>query len=160
MTIRHSMTIRHGLKQAAFGLPVAALLALPHPGLAQAAEADDLDPTLRTMSVHSMLELDVVTADGENLGEVYDLIGDPTDGVFKFLVVDLGGNLLGFNETRAAIPWHRVDISGGERQFVLDMTAEEVSLLPNWEGERTTGAAVSAAPMSERPDVPEPASGN
>jgi len=153
------MTIRHRLLQAALVLPLVTL-ALPQPVSAQEVADDQLDPTLRTMSVHSMLELEVVTEDGESLGQVYDLVGDPTDGVFKFLVVETGGNLLGFNQTRIGIPWHRVAVAGGERRFVLDMTLEEVKRLPDWEGARAEGASISAAPMSERPDQPEPASGN
>lgn len=155
------MTIRHRLLQAAIWLPLVTL-ALPQQGLAQEAADDQLDPTLRTMSVHSMLELEVVTEDGESLGQVYDLVGDPTDGVFKFLVVERDeGGLFGLGGgVRVGIPWHRVAVTGGERQFVLDMTLEEVELLPDWEGERTEGASVGAAPMDERPDQPEPASGN
>lgn len=165
------MTTRHWLIGAAVWLPLAALVpaagVMPAMGLAQSADApelpaetDDLDATVRTMSVYSMFELEVVTADGDRLGEVWDVIADPTDGLLKFLVVERGGNLLGFMETRAAIPWHQVSITRGERQFVLDMTAEEVELLPNWEGERTTGASVSAAPATERPDVETPAEAN
>jgi sporulation protein YlmC with PRC-barrel domain len=118
--------------------------------------ADDALPAgLRSLSVHSMLELDVLTADGEALGSVYDLVVDPTDGRLTFLVVEQGEAILGIlrtGETRVAVPWHRVEIAGPDRRIVLDMTYEDFEALPTWEGERTEGAGVGAAPIEERPD--------
>jgi len=136
----------------AFGLalPLALALALPVPAVA--ADEPPADEPLqadgsRAVSVFSLMELDVVTADGENLGEPYDLVVDPMDGRMVFVVVQHGGNILGLGEQRVGIPWHRVAIDGGERQFLLDMTLADVETTPTWEGERTEGAGLGAAPV-------------
>lgn len=141
-------------------LPLALALCLPALPIAAAdppaAEAPADEPLQadgsRTVSMHSLLELDVVTADGENLGVPWDLVVDPTDGRMVFVIVQHGGSILGLGEQRVGIPWHRVAIDGEGRQFLLDMTLEDVETTPAWEGERTEGALVGAAPIGERPD--------
>lgn len=139
------------------GLALPLALALAVPAFAIAADAPPADEPLqadgsRAVSIHSLMELDVVTADGENLGVPWDLVVDPMDGRMVFVVVEHGGNILGLGEQRVGIPWHRVAIDGGERQFRLDMTLEDVEVMPTWDGERTEGAEVGAAPIEERPD--------
>ncbi len=134
-------------------LPLALALILPAAAVA-ADEAgtppeEPLQAGTRSISVHSLLELDVVTADEESLGAVYDLVADPTDGRLTFLVVERGGNILGLGRTRAAVPWHRVAIDGAARRFVLDLTHEEVEAMPGWEGERAEGGGLGAAPMTD-----------
>jgi len=126
--------------------------------LKPAQRPDALQGSLRNLSSYSMLELEVVTADGANLGQVYDVIVDPTDGVLKQLVVERDSTVFGvdfpFVGTRAAVPWHRVAIQESPRLFRLDMSLDEVEQLAEWEGSRTEGAALGAAPIGERPDVP------
>jgi sporulation protein YlmC with PRC-barrel domain len=122
------------------------------------AQPDALEPTLATLSAYSMLEFGVVTSDAVELGQVYDVIVDPVDGVLKFVVVMRDATVFGidfpFVGTRAAVPWHQVQVQDSPRQFRLEMTLEEVEQLPEWEGERTEGAILSPAPVDERPDVP------
>lgn len=138
--------------------PLALALALPAGSLAaqEAAAPDEpLQLGARAVSLNSLLELDVQTADEEALGEVYDLVVDPTDGLLKFLVVQQSEQILGFfrrGDVRIAVPWHRVTFVDSPRQLVLDMTLEEFDLLPPWEGERTEGGSLGAAPVTERPD--------
>lgn len=153
------MTMRLWIWTVALALP---LVAFGPSGVAQENPADELAATLRTMSVHSMLELDVLTADDESLGPVYDLVADPTDGLMKFLVVERDeGGLFGLGGgVRVAIPWHRVSVTEAPRRFVLDMALEEVELLPTWEGERTEEGVVGAAPMDHRPDQSAPSTGD
>lgn len=145
---------RHPL---ALALPLVALLALTGASAAQdgTPPEEPLQLGARSVSVHSLLDLGVQTADDETLGVVYDLVVDPTDGLLKFLVVQQSEQILGIIETgavRTAVPWHRVTITDSPRQFVLDMTLEEFERLPPWEGERTEGGTLGAAPVDERPD--------
>jgi sporulation protein YlmC with PRC-barrel domain len=146
--------------QLGLALPLAVALILPAGTLAAqdgAAPEEPLQADVGSVSIHSMLELDVLTADDKNLGEVYDVIADPTDGLLTFLVVESTEEVLGIfqtAETRVAVPWHRVSLRGSPRQFVLDMTLDEFERLPTWEGERTEGGAIGAAPVDERPDQP------
>ncbi len=68
----------------------------------------------------------MVTSDAVELGQVYDVIVDPVDGVLKFVVVMRGSTVFGIDfplvGTRAAVPWHRVQVEDSPRQFRLDMT--------------------------------------
>lgn len=151
-------------KSAAISLAVLAVLGPLSVGAPSAQELkpaqrpDALQPSLGNLSSYSMLELDVVTADGANLGQVYDVIVDPTDGVLKQLVVERDATVFGvdfpFVGTRAAVPWHHVAVDESPRQFRLNMSLDEIEQLAEWEGARTEGAALGAAPIGERPDVP------
>jgi len=139
------------------GLVLPFALALTLPALPVLGDDPPADEPLqaegsRAVSVFSLMELDVVTADGENLGEPWDLVVDPLDGRMVFVVVQHGGNILGLGEQRVGIPWHRISIEGEDRQLVLDMTLEDVETTPTWEGERAEWGGIGAAPMEERPD--------
>jgi sporulation protein YlmC with PRC-barrel domain len=144
----------------AVALPIMALpLATPlGQELMPEARPEVLQPTVQTLSAYSMLEFDVVTRDAVDLGQVYDVIVDPVDGLLKFLVVQRDSTVFGidfpFAGTRAAVPWHQVSVEASPRQFRLEMTLDEIERLPEWEGERTEGAALGAAPVNERADVP------
>ncbi len=144
----------------AVALPLMALpLAMPlGQELMPEKRPDALQPTVQTLSAYSMLELDVVTRDAVDLGQVYDVIVDPVDGLLKFLVVQRDSTVFGidfpFAGTRAAVPWHRVAVEESPRQFRLEMTRDEIERLPEWEGERTEGADLGPAPVDERADVP------
>lgn len=119
------------------------------------AADDPLPAGLRSLSVHSMLELDVLTEDDAALGSVYDLVVDPTDGRLTFLVVERSEDVFGVlpvGETRVGVPWHHVTIEDPVRRVVLDMTVEDFEALPTWEGERTEAGGIGAAPVDERPD--------
>ncbi len=115
-----------------------------------APEATELPPTTGAVSVTSLLELDVVDAKGEDLGGVYDLVADPAEGTLKFLVIERSGEILGLDvgigAERVAIPWHRVKMEEAPRRFHVDLTREAVDNLPDWEGARTEGGLVGAAP--------------
>ena len=117
-----------------------------------APEAAELPPTTGAVSVLSLLELDVVSADNEDLGGVYDIVADPMDGLLKFLVIQRGGEILGVDigigAERVAVPWHRVEMQEAPRRLVVDLTAEEIETLPDWEGARTEGGLVGAAPVN------------
>ena len=153
--------LRHPIVAA---LSLAAILAMPlGPSSAQdgAAPEAPLQAGAGAISVHSLLELEVHTADDENLGEVYDLVADPVDGTLTFLVVQRDSEVFGidfpFVGTRAAIPWQDVEVQDSLRRFHLELTRADVESLPEWEGERTEGQAIGAAPIDERSDQPAPA---
>jgi sporulation protein YlmC with PRC-barrel domain len=128
-----------------------ALAATPEVDVAPAAA--ELPSTTGAVSVMSLLELDVVSADDEGLGDVYDLVADPEDGLLKFLVIQRGGEILGIDigvgAERVAIPWHRVEMQEAPRRLIVDFTAKEIEALPDWEGARTEGGLVGAAPVDE-----------
>ncbi len=120
------------------------------PSVDVAPAATELPPTTGAVSMLSLLELEVVSADDEELGGVYDLVADPQDGLLKFLVIQRGGEILGIDvgggAERVAIPWHRVEMVEAPRRFVVDLTDEEIETMPDWEGARTEGGLIGAAP--------------
>jgi sporulation protein YlmC with PRC-barrel domain len=150
------MPSRHFRHPIIPALPLLAILALPPSQLlAQDATAPEapLQVGAHAISVHSLLELEVVTADDGNLGQVYDLVADPVDGTLAFLVVQRDSEVFGidfpFVGTRAAIPWQHVEVQDSPRLFRVALTLAEVESLPEWEGERTEGGAIGAAPMTD-----------
>lgn len=140
------------------GIALALTLAVALPTAAAAQDAaDEPLPAVgsRAVSVFALMELPVVTADGGSLGEPWDLIVDPRDGLVKFLVVERTEDILGVipgGWFRVAVPWHRLSLEGGAREFVVDMTVEEFEAMPTFEGERTEAGGIGAAPVDERPD--------
>jgi sporulation protein YlmC with PRC-barrel domain len=90
----------------------------------------------------SLTDFNVVDANGEDLGEVEDVIIDLQNGTAVYGLVDFGG-FLGLAENTVAVPWQRMEILAGEdgepndTVFQLDVNEETLRNAPvfdenNW----------------------------
>ncbi|MBM9596096.1 PRC-barrel domain-containing protein [Roseitranquillus sediminis] len=100
---------------------VAVLLAIP----AVASAQDIFDVS----SLSALDEADVVTQDGENLGEVENVLID-AGGTPVAIVVEAGG-FLGIGDSDRVIPLDRLTWDNGN--YMVNITREEVEALPEWD---------------------------
>ena len=76
-------------------------------------------------------DFDLKNADGDDLGEVEDLIVDVPQGKVTYGVVDFGG-FLGIGEQSTAVPWDMftVQTTSDETNLMLDITADALENAP------------------------------
>ena len=93
------------------------------PAAASAQMVIDVDSLTALEDVH------VVSADGDEIGEVEEaLIG--TDGNLFALVVEAGG-FLGVGDENRVLPMERLTWQDGE--YGTDLVAEDIESLPTWD---------------------------
>ena len=100
----------------------------------------------------SLIGMDVKNPQGEELGEVSELVLDPREAKVKNIVISTGG-MLGIGAKKVAVPWDQVKPASDEEAFVVTMTKEELQQAPNWErtAERAAPAARPAPTSPARP---------
>jgi sporulation protein YlmC with PRC-barrel domain len=82
-----------------------------------------------TLSVDELEDRDVYTADGEEIGEVEEVLGT-TQGEPTALALEVGG-FLGIGEREVIVPLDQLAIT--EDRVVLDMTKEQIEALEDWD---------------------------
>ncbi len=82
-------------------------------------------------SAEDFLDRDIVNAQGEELGEVVDLIVDQNNEV-SMVVADIGG-FLGLGESRVAIDIDDITVAEGSGGLVVSMEQSELEALPTYE---------------------------
>jgi sporulation protein YlmC with PRC-barrel domain len=75
---------------------------------------------------------DVKNSQGEDLGDIKDLVLDPMSGRLSYVVVSYGG-LLGMGDKLFAIPWSAVRWSTDKDYFVLNMDKEALKNAPGFD---------------------------
>ena len=118
----------------------ASLLAFVTPAVAQApvttavspyVEVEDEDivvPSLN-ITVDELEDLDIYTANGDEVGEVETVLADGT-GQIAAIVGEVGG-FLGIGDRRAVIGLDQVGIIDG--RLVTSLTEEQLEQLPTWD---------------------------
>jgi hypothetical protein len=77
----------------------------------------------------------VTNFQNQNIGEIEELLVEPTVGHVRFVVVGVGG-FLGIGATRVAVPWLALQITedNGRLKYFLDATKERLEKAPRVEG--------------------------
>lgn len=81
----------------------------------------------------SLMDSKIQSSDGENLGELEDLLIDPQTGQVKFAVLGRGG-FLGFGEKHVPVPWKAIQVKS-EREFTLNVDKEKLKEAPTTDKE-------------------------
>ena len=71
------------------------------------------------MRAHDIRDIKVRNPQGENLGDISDVVLDRDSGRVAYAVLSYGG-ILGFGEKHFAIPWEAVRTRAGERSATVD----------------------------------------
>ena len=77
----------------------------------------------------------VINLQNEDIGDIDELLIEPTTGQVRFAVVSVGG-FLGLGSTRVAVPWPALQITreNGRVRYMLDATKERLEKAPRVEG--------------------------
>ena len=88
--------------------------------------------TPRILSSSSITGTNVKNAQGENLGEVKDLMINTNDGNVVYAVLSFGG-FLGFGDKYFAIPFEAFSIDTEDENFVLNVPKEKLENAPGFD---------------------------
>jgi sporulation protein YlmC with PRC-barrel domain len=82
------------------------------------------------MTADQLIGQNVRNANGENIGEINDVVLNKDKAVFAIL--DVGG-FLGIGEKQVAVPFERLQMGDNEAILMSDVTADELKGLPAWQ---------------------------
>ncbi len=103
----------------------------------QGASAQQTNSYSKLLSASDLKEAHVKNLQNEDLGEIDQVLIDPSSGRVRFVVLDVGG-FLGIGDTSVAVPWDAVWISqeGDHPKYVIDASKERLEKAPRVEGKR------------------------
>jgi sporulation protein YlmC with PRC-barrel domain len=99
------------------------------PGTAAATGGGAQVATAGQLRAKDLIDRDVYSTDGVEIGEIEDMIVDPAQGRITAVVVELETRL-GFTERYISVPLDRLRLTPGERRVTLAMTRDEVRGVP------------------------------
>jgi len=99
------------------------------PGSKQMTQMKDMKD-LKQIRASQLIGVNVTSKDGENLGQVQDLIVDPQTGFIKLALVGKGF-MAGLGEKAVPVPWQAVNVQS-ERQFALNIDKAKMQSAPAW----------------------------
>lgn len=82
----------------------------------------------------SMIGTDVVNPQGDNLGDVKEVVIDPRTGRVAYAVVSFGG-FLGMGEKLFAIPFSACAYNAVKNECVLDVSKERLKAAPGFDAD-------------------------
>ena len=111
----------------------ARLLGVPSDGAAKVSGT-------REVPVANLMNRDVVTSSGEDLGEVSRVVSNNGQ---PYVVVEYGG-FLGFGQDEVALPAQRVALRG-DKVLLLGLTEEDIDAMPDYDAGREQSVARDAS---------------
>jgi sporulation protein YlmC with PRC-barrel domain len=93
----------------------------------------ELGTHLRAERVSALLHDDVTNGRDQKLGNIKDIVVDPTNGDVKYTVLSFGG-VLGLGDKLFAVPWERLHIRNDD-SLVLNVPREQLSRAPGFDKE-------------------------
>jgi len=93
------------------------------------AEARDKSEVLKASTVVGMR---VQSTEGKKLGEIKDLVIDPSDGSIGYAVLDFGG-FLGIGDKYFAVPWEALQWTPDHKAIVLDVSKKDLKQAPGFD---------------------------
>ena len=86
------------------------------------------------LSASSLEGDDIVNLQGENLGDVKEIMIDTSTGGVAYVVLSAGG-VLGLGDRLFAIPWKALSLDTENKCLVLDADAERIKNAPGFDKE-------------------------
>lgn len=108
----------------------------PAPG--QERVTTQMQPATEILKIRKIIGMTVENTQGSNLGEINDVVVDPSDGSIVYVVVEAGG-FLGLGEKFFAIPWGAFqtlsddDDRGELDRLVLDVDKDRLQNAPGFD---------------------------
>jgi sporulation protein YlmC with PRC-barrel domain len=82
----------------------------------------------------SIIGTDVVNPNGDNLGDVKEVVIDPHTGRVAYAVVSFGG-FLSMGEKLFAIPFSALDYDAEKNEYMLDVSKERLEAAPGFDAD-------------------------
>lgn len=89
------------------------------------------NPT-RVLTAHDIMGDKVVNTQGENLGDIKDLMVDLNKGCIAYAVLDYGG-FLGIGDKYFAVPWHAFTVDEDNKQLILNVAKDALKNAPGFD---------------------------
>lgn len=87
------------------------------------------------MGAHTLLGNDVCNKDGEDLGDIKELMIDMSSGNVAYAVLSFGG-LLGLGDKLFAVPWAALKLDTGHKRFTLNVPKAALKDAPGFSKDR------------------------
>lgn len=84
------------------------------------------------LSGTSIIGDDVKNAQGENLGDIKDLMIDLDSGRIEYAVLAFGG-FLGLGDKYFAVPWQAMSVNEDDKCFILNVDKETLKAAPGFD---------------------------
>lgn len=82
----------------------------------------------------SIIGTDVINPRGDNLGDIKEVVIDPSTGKVAYAVVSFGG-FLSLGEKLFAIPYSALEYDLAKGKYVLDVTKERLEAAPGFDAD-------------------------
>lgn len=79
----------------------------------------------RVLSAESLMGTEITNSDGDDLGQIEDIMIDLAEGEIAYAVVKFGG-WLGMGEKLFAIPWNAIRLSLHDEKALLQVPKEQL----------------------------------
>jgi sporulation protein YlmC with PRC-barrel domain len=99
-------------------------------GSSSALQSSESMKDLKQVRASKLIGVSVSTKDGQNLGQVQDLILDPATGKVRFALVS-EGFMAGVGEKMIPVPWQAISVRS-EREFALNVDKSKLQSAPAW----------------------------
>jgi sporulation protein YlmC with PRC-barrel domain len=84
------------------------------------------------VNADDVVGVDVINAQGENLGKIEALMLDKLSGKVAYVVLSFGG-FLGMGDKLFAMPWHLFDYNPTKGKFLITMDKERLKNSPGFD---------------------------
>lgn len=88
--------------------------------------------TPRYLSASTLNGDDVHNAQGENLGDLKDLMIDLESGSIAYAVLSFGG-IMGMGDKLFAVPWSALRVHSDKKQLILDIPKDRLKDAPGFD---------------------------
>ncbi len=88
-----------------------------------------------THRASKIIGTDVRSADGEEIGDIKEIVIDPRSGNVAYAVVSFGG-VLGVGDKLFAVPWKALKLDNKDNSFVLNVAKERLRDAPGFDPDR------------------------
>jgi sporulation protein YlmC with PRC-barrel domain len=98
---------------------------------ASVGQADAVNKS-EVLKASSVIGMRVQSTEGKKLGDIKDLVIDPSDGSIGYAVLDFGG-FLGIGDKYFAVPWEALQWSPDHKAIVLDVSKKDLKQAPGFD---------------------------
>ncbi|MGE5652041.1 PRC-barrel domain-containing protein [Noviherbaspirillum sp. UKPF54] len=95
-------------------------------------DANTSGPGPQIMAADTLQGDDVINAQGDNLGEIKDIMLDVPSGRIAYAVLSFGG-VMGIGDKLFAIPWSALTLDADRHCFVLNVDKEQLKNAPGFD---------------------------